>query len=262
MQLTSVASLSPLRGNRLLDALRSVDSRRLWSDLEPCDLPRGLVVYDSSLPQTYAYFPVTALISLQHVMGNGSAGEIAVVGSEGLVGVSIFMGGAVTPGRAVVKFAGSGYRVKARSIMSEFTHAASVMQILLRYTEALMTQVSMNVACNRHHSIDQQLCRGLLWRIDQTHSHEIVMTHEHIANVLGIRRESVTASAGRLQEAGYIRYARGRISVTDRSGLESRACECYGVIKKEYDRLLVAKKVESVWYSGPTPADRACKEMR
>jgi len=204
------------------------------------------VVYDSAIPQTYAYFPVSALISLQYVMGNGSAGEIAVVGSEGLVGVSIFMGGAVTPGRAVVKFAGSGYRVKARSIMTAFTNSGSVMQILLRYTDALMTQVLLNGACNRHHSIDQQLCRGLLWRMDQTHSDEIVMTHEHIANVLGIRRESITASAGRLQNAGYIRYSRGRISVTNRHGLEGSSCECYGVIKREYDRMLVGKPLGSM----------------
>jgi CRP-like cAMP-binding protein len=189
------------------------------------------------------YFPTTAIVSLLHVMENGASAEIAVVGNEGLLGISLFMGGESTPSRAVVQSAGEGWRLKAQTMKDEFNRAGPVLHLLLRYTQALITQMAQTAVCNRHHSLDQQLCRWLLLSLDRLQGNELVMTQELIANMLGVRRESVTEGALKLQRAGLIRYARGRITVLDREGLEQRTCECYAVVKKEYDRLLPEKLV-------------------
>jgi CRP-like cAMP-binding protein len=186
------------------------------------------------------YFPTTSIVSLLYVMESGASAEIAVVGHEGLVGVALFMGGGSTPSRAVVQSAGRGYRLAASALKAEFEQAGPVMHLLLRYTQALITQMAQTAACNRHHSVDQQLCRWLLLSLDRLDGDNLVMTQELIANMLGVRREGVTESATKLQKAGLIRYARGRITVLDRAGLERRSCECYAVVKKEYDRLLPA----------------------
>jgi hypothetical protein len=226
------------RQNRLLGAIPTAEYDRLSLDLELVEMPTGFVVYDSDRAQRHAYFPVDALISIQCVMRNGSAGETAIVGNEGIVGVSIFMGGHSTPGRAVVKCAGVGYRVKALVIRDEFDRGGSLMRVMLRYTQALLTQIGQTAVCNRHHSIDEQLCRGLLLSVDSKQAYEFAMTHELIANLLGVRREGISESAGRLQKAGFIRYHRGLMSVIDRKGLLQRSCECYAVIQAEYRRLL------------------------
>jgi CRP-like cAMP-binding protein len=190
------------------------------------------------------YFPTTSIISLLYVMEDGDSAEIAVVGNEGIVGISLFLGGLSTPSRAVVQSAGQGFRLKANPLMYEFNQAGSVLRLLLRYTQALITQTTQTAACNRHHSLDQQLCRWLLLRLDRLNSNQVVMTQELIANMLGVRRVGVTEAAGRLQRAGLIRYRRGRITVLDRNTLERRACECYAVVKKEYDRLLPASNAD------------------
>ncbi len=184
------------------------------------------------------YFPTTAIVSLLYVLEDGGSAEIAVVGNEGLVGISLFMGGESTPSRAVVQSAGQGLRLSAQAIKEEFATAGPAMHLLLRYTQALITQMAQTAVCNRHHSLDQQLCRWLLLSLDRLHGSELVMTQEQIANMLGVRREGVTEAAHKLQKNGLIRYSRGRITVLDRPGLEGRACECYAVVKKEYDRLL------------------------
>ena len=190
---------------------------------------------------THMYFPTTAIISLLYVMENGASAEIAVVGNDGLVHMAMFMGGGSTTSRAVVQSAGQGFRLNAKDLKKEFDLGGAVMHLLLRYTQALITQMSQTAVCNRHHSLDQQLCRWLLLSLDRLEGPDLVMTQELIANMLGVRREGVTESASKLQNAGLIRYARGRITVLDRPGLEQRSCECYGVVKKEYDRLLPAK---------------------
>jgi CRP-like cAMP-binding protein len=226
------------RQNRLLGAITTAEYDRLALDLELVHMPAGFVIYDTDIAQRYAYFPVDALISIQCVMRNGCVGETAIVGNEGMVGVSIFMGGQSTPGRAVVKCAGVGYRVKASVIRGEFDRAGSLMRLMLRYTQALLTQVSQTAVCNRHHSINEQLCRGLLLSLDLIQVYEFAMTHELIAKFLGVRREGITECAGRLQKAGRIRYHRGMFSVIDREGLLQCSCECYAVIHAEYRRLL------------------------
>jgi CRP-like cAMP-binding protein len=198
----------------------------------------GEVVYESGATLSHVYFPTTAIVSLLYVLENGASAEIAVVGNEGIVGVSLFMGGKSTPSRAVVQSGGQGFRLKAQTLEVEFNHAGPVLHLLLRYTQALITQMSQTAVCNRHHSLDQQLCRWLLLSLDRLQGDELVMTQELIANMLGVRREGVTEGALKLQRAGLIRYGRGRISVLDRAGLEKRTCECYAVVKKEYDRLL------------------------
>ena len=200
-------------------------------------MPLGQVLYESNSTMTHVYFPTTSIVSLLYVMENGASAEIAVVGSEGIVGISLFMGGESTPSRAVVQSAGRGFRLLARAIKDEFNRPA-VLHLLLRYTQALITQMAQTEVCNRHHSLDQQLCRWLLLSLDRSQGVELVMTQELIANMLGVRREGVTDGALKLQKAGPIRYARGRIKVLDRPGLEKRTCECYAVVKKEYDRLL------------------------
>ncbi|MEP6969882.1 MAG: Crp/Fnr family transcriptional regulator, partial [Betaproteobacteria bacterium] len=206
--------------------------------LEALELPLGRVLYESGATMTHVYFPTTAIISLLYVMEDGSSAEIAVVGNEGIVGVSLFMGGESTPSRAVVQSAGSGYRMRAAALKGEFNGSIPVLHLLLRYTQALITQMAQTAVCNRHHSLDQQLCRWLLLSLDRLKGSELVMTQELIANMLGVRREGVTEAALHLQKDGLIRYARGHITVLDRARLEARSCECYKVVKKEYDRLL------------------------
>jgi CRP-like cAMP-binding protein len=196
------------------------------------------VLYEAGVALPYVYFPTTAIVSLLYVMENGASAEIAVVGNEGVVGISLFMGGESTPSRAVVQSAGSGCRLDAAAMKAEFNRGGPVLHLLLRYTQALITQMAQTAVCNRHHSLDQQLCRWLLLSLDRLQGDELVMTQELIANMLGVRREGVTEGALKLQKAGLIRYSRGHITVLDRAGLEARTCECYAVVKREYDRLL------------------------
>ncbi len=204
-------------------------------------MPLGEVMYEAGATLRHVYFPTTSIVSLLYVMEDGASAEIAVVGNEGLVGVSLFMGGGSTPSRGVVQSAGKGYRLSARIMKDEFDRAGPVLHLLLRYTQALITQMSQTAVCNRHHSLDKQLCRWLLLSLDRLQGNELVMTQELIANMLGVRREGVTEGALNLQKAGLIKYARGHITVLDRKGLERRSCECYAVVKKEYDRLLPPK---------------------
>ncbi len=227
-----------LRRNHLLAGLPPSAWARWATLLERVDMPLGQVLYESGIALHHVYFPITAIVSLLYVMENGASAEIAVVGNEGIVGVSLFMGGESTPSRAVVQSAGIGCRLKAEVMKTEFDKAGAALHLLLRYTQALITQMAQTAVCNRHHSLDQQLCRWLLLSLDRLHGTELVMTQELIANMLGVRREGVTEGALKLQKAGLIKYARGRIVVLDRKGLESRTCECYGVVKREYDRLL------------------------
>lgn len=224
--------------NQLVAALPPEEMQRWLPLLEPVDLPLGLVLYESGARMPYVYFPTNAIVSLLYVLESGASAEIAVVGFEGVVGVSIFMGGGSTPSRAVVQSAGRGYRLSAQTIRSEFERSGPVMHLMLRYTQALITQMAQTAVCNRHHSLDQQLCRWLLLSLDRLPGNRLVMTQELIANMLGVRREGVTEAAMKLQKADLISYARGHINVRSRPGLEARTCECYEVVKKEYDRLL------------------------
>ncbi len=233
--------LSKPANNLLLAALPDAELQRWSPQLEPIDLPLGQVLYESGSNLRHVYFPTSAIVSLLYVMENGASAEIAVVGNEGIVGISLFMGGESTPSRAVVQSAGRGFRLKAQLMKDEFNRAGPVMHLLLRYTQALITQMSQTAVCNRHHSLDQQLCRWLLLSLDRLQGNELVMTQELIANMLGVRREGVTEGALKLQHAGLIKYSRGRITVLDRRGLEQRTCECYEVVKREYDRLLPAR---------------------
>jgi CRP-like cAMP-binding protein len=228
------------RANQLLAALAGSEWARWLPQLEAVDMPLGKVLYESGASMTHVYFPTTSIVSLLYVMEDGDSAEIAVVGNEGIVGISLFMGGESTPSRAVVQSAGQGFRLRAGLMLQEFNRAGPVLHLLLRYTQALITQMAQTAVCNRHHSLDQQLCRWLLLSLDRLKSDELVMTQELIANMLGVRREGVTEAAGHLQNAGLISYRRGHITVLDRPGLEQRACECYAVVKKEYDRLLPA----------------------
>ncbi|MES2502933.1 MAG: Crp/Fnr family transcriptional regulator [Pseudomonadota bacterium] len=226
------------RQNHLLDALLASEYDRLSPDLHLVTLPLGQVLYESGEQLHYVYFPTTAIISMLYVMEDGASAEIAIVGNEGVLGISIFMGGDTTPSRAVVQSAGFGYRLKATLIKSEFNRAGPVQRLLLRYTQALITQMAQTAVCNRHHTVEQQLCRWLLLSLDRLASNELSMTQELIANMLGVRREGVTEAAKKLQEAGLIKYSRGKITVIDRPELEVLCCECYGVVKQEFDRLL------------------------
>jgi CRP-like cAMP-binding protein len=230
--------------NHLLAALPEIDRAPWMPQLEAVDMPLGQVLYESGRKLTHVYFPTTSIVSLLYVMENGASAEIAVVGNEGIVGVSLFMGGESTPSRAVVQSGGAGLRLKANILMQEFNRAGPVLHLLLRYTQALITQMSQTAVCNRHHSLDQQLCRWLLLSLDRLQSNQLVMTQELIANMLGVRREGVTEAAGRLHRAGMIDYRRGHITVLDRVQLERRTCECYAVVKKEYDRLLPVPTTE------------------
>ena len=228
------------RENQLLAALPAAEWERWLPQLEQVKMPLGQVLYESGTTLSHVYFPLTAIVSLLYVMENGASAEIAVVGNEGIVGISLFMGGESTPSRAVVQSAGHGYRLNSQTMKAEFNRAGPVLHLLLRYTQALITQMAQTAVCNRHYSLDQQLCRWLLLSLDRLHGNDLIMTQELIANMLGVRREGVTEAALKLQKVGLIRYARGHISVLDRAGLEQRTCECYAVVKNEYDRLLPA----------------------
>jgi len=231
------ATPSPVQ-NHLLAQLPDSERQRWFPKLEFVDMPLGQVMYEAGGTLTHVYFPTTSIVSLLYVLENGSSAEIAVVGNEGIVGVSLFMGGGSTPSRGVVQSAGKGYRLSAQIMKNEFNRAGPTLHLLLRYTQALITQMAQTAVCNRHHSLDQQLCRWLLLSLDRLQGNELLMTQELIANMLGVRREGVTEGALKLQNAGLIRYARGHITVLDRQGLERRSCECYAVVKREYDRLL------------------------
>jgi len=224
--------------NRLLAALQEPLRSRLFSQLEPVDLPLGKVLYEPGTRLSHVYFPTSSIVSILYVTEDGSSAEIAVVGNEGVVGIALFMGGGSTTSQAVVQSGGQGLRLKPNFVLDEFNRGGPLLSILLRYTQALITQTAQTAVCNRHHTLDQQLCRWLLLSLDRLKSNEIIMTQELIANMLGVRREGVTEAAGKLQAAGLIRYKRGRITIVDRGGLERRTCECYGVVRREYDRLL------------------------
>ena len=226
------------RQNHLLAALPVADFERLQSGLRLVPLPLGDVLYESGSELRHVYFPTTAIVSLLYLMADGASAEIAVVGNEGIIGVALFMGGETTPSRAVVQSAGYAYQLTGNLLKEEFNQGGAMQHLLLRYTQALLTQMAQTAVCNRHHSVNQQLCRWLLLSLDRLRSNELRMTQELIANMLGVRREGVTAAAGELQRAGVIRYARGKITVLDRAKLEQLSCECYSVVKKETDRLL------------------------
>ncbi|GAB3766478.1 Crp/Fnr family transcriptional regulator [Ramlibacter monticola] len=231
------------RKNLLLAALPAEEWARWQPELEPVTMPLGQVLSESGRAMTHVYFPTTCIVSLLYVMEDGASAEIAVIGNEGLVGISLFMGGETTPSRCVVQSAGEGFRMSGQALKQEFSRSGPVMHLLLRYTQALITQMVQTAACNRHHSLDQQLCRWLLLSLDRLAGNDLVMTQELIANMLGVRREGVTGAALDLQRAGLIRYHRGRITVLDRPGLEQRTCECYAVVRREYERLLSAPLV-------------------
>ncbi|HEY3077276.1 MAG TPA: Crp/Fnr family transcriptional regulator [Burkholderiales bacterium] len=235
----SVAADSP-KENLLLAAMPSSDYQALLPSLESVAMPLGEAVYESGGPQGFVYFPTSSIVSLLYVLADGATAEIAVTGNDGLVGIALFMGGETTPSRAVVQSAGHGYRLRASVLKKEFERGGALQHLLLRYTQALITQMTQTAVCNRHHSVDQQLCRWLLLTLDRLPGNQLVMTQELIANMLGVRREGVTEAAGKLQEAGLIEYSRGKITVVDRDKLEQRVCECYAVVKREYDRLLRA----------------------
>jgi len=224
--------------NHLLAALTAPEQERLFPQLELVPMPLGKVLYESGHTLGHVYFPTTCIVSLLYVMEDGASAEIAVVGNEGLVGVALFMGGETTPSRAVVQSAGFAYRLPGAVIKQEFNRSGEMQHLMLRYTQALLTQMAQTAVCNRHHSVDQQLCRWLLLSLDRLQSNELTMTQELIANMLGVRREGVTEAAGKLQGDGLIRYSRGRITVLDRRKVEERVCECYTVVKKEFERLL------------------------
>jgi CRP-like cAMP-binding protein len=232
-----------VRQNQLLAAMPAETARRLRSDVELVELPLGSVIYESGAKLRHIYFPTTSIVSLLYVLEDGASAEIAIVGNEGLVGLQLFMGGESTPNRAVVQSAGYAYRLKASALTNEFERFGAFMHVLLRYTQALITQMSQTAVCNRHHSVDQQLCRWLLLSLDRLPSNVLSMTQDLIANMLGVRRGGVTDAAGKLQRAGLIRYVRGRITVLDRPGIEARCCECYAVVKNEFDRLLPVERV-------------------
>lgn len=224
--------------NHILDSLHQDAQKRLFPFLELVPLSLGQVLYESGGTLQHVYFPIDCIVSLLYVMENGASAEISVVGNEGLVGIALFMGGESTPSRAVVQSAGHAYKLKAPLIKNEFNRHGEMLLLMLRYTQSLMTQMAQTAVCNRHHSIDQQLCRWLLLSLDRLSGNQLTMTQELIANMLGVRREGVTDAAGKLQKLGVIEYTRGQITVLDRPKLEKLCCECYGVVKKETDRLL------------------------
>ena len=224
--------------NHLLAALPQAVYERLLPKLELVPMPLGEVVYTSGSELPYLYFPITCIVSLVYVMANGASAEIAVTGYEGLLGVSLFLGGDTTPNQAVVQSGGHAYRIGAKQVNHEFDQGGPLQHLLLLYTQALIAQMAQTAVCNRHHSLDKQLCRWLLLSLDRLRSGELTMTQELIANMLGVRRQGVAEAAGNLQKAGLIDYRRGHIKVLDRPGLEARVCECYAVVKREYDRLL------------------------
>src|ERR1700735_374859 len=224
--------------NHLLAAFSDTERERLFPHLELVPMPLGQVLYESGDVLRYVYFPTNSIVSLLYVLADGASAEISVVGNEGMIGIALFMGGESTPSRAIVQSAGFAYRLAGPLLKDEFHRNGEVQLLLLRYTQALITQMAQTAVCNRHHSVDQQLCRWLLLSLDRLSSNQLVMTQELIANMLGVRREGVTEAAGKLDKRGVIRYARGRITVLDRPKLEELCCECYAVVKKESDRLL------------------------
>jgi CRP-like cAMP-binding protein len=224
--------------NQLLGSLPTDEQRRLWPALEPVSLPLGFVVYEPDSQMEHVYFPTTTIVSLLYTMQDGATAEMGLVGNEGVVGIALFMGGGTTPSQAVVQVAGDGLKMDARVLRQEFKRGGSFQQALLRYTQALITQVSQTAVCNRLHSVDKRLCRWLLSARDRLPSDELLMTQEFIAHLLGVRREGVTVAAHHLQDTGLIRYARGHITILDRNGLEAATCECYRVVRDEFDRLL------------------------
>ena len=224
--------------NHILDALPAPERERLFPHLKLVPMPLGMVLYESGDTLRHIYFPTDSIVSLLYVMQDGASAEIAVVGNEGAIGVALFMGGETTPSRAIVQSAGSAYRLTGKRLKLEFNRHGQMLHVLLRYTQSLITQMAQTAVCNRHHSVDQQLCRWLLLSLDRLSSNRLNMTQELIANMLGVRREGVTAAAGKLQKHGVIRYSRGQITVVDRPKLEQLSCECYAVVKKETDRLL------------------------
>jgi CRP-like cAMP-binding protein len=226
------------RHNRLLAALPDADWLRWRNKLEPCEMPLGKVLYESGLPIPHAYFPTSAIVSLMYVTESGASAAVAVVGDEGMVGVPLVMGAGSTPGRAVVHSAGAGFRIAGHLLQEEVARSGAVLRILLRFTQALIAQMAQMAVCNRHHSVDQQLCRWLLLNLERQTGDEMTVTQELISQMLGVRREGVTAAALALQQAGLIAYRRGHITVLDRDGLAGRSCECHAVIQAEYDRLL------------------------
>ncbi len=226
--------------NNILEALPEAERERLYPHLRLVALPLGMALYESGDVQRYIYFPTDAIVSLLYVMRDGASAEIAVVGNDGAIGVALFMGGETTTNRAIVQSAGSAYRLTGKRLKQEFERHGEMLHILLRYTQALTTQMAQTAVCNRHHSVDQQLCRWLLLSLDRLASNKLVMTQELIANMLGVRREGVTDAAGKLQKLGVIEYRRGHITVLDRPQLESLSCECYAVVKKETDRLRIS----------------------
>jgi CRP-like cAMP-binding protein len=233
-----VYSLHDPRQNRLLAALPAEELDRLLPHLETVPMPRGHVLCESGMPMSHVYFPTTAIVSLLCLMEDGRSGQVAMVGNDGVVGISLFMGGETTQSCAAVQNAGYAYRLKSRLMKKEFLYDGPMQSLLLRYTQALLTQIAQTAVCNRHHSLDQQLCRCLLLTLDRSPSNELVMTQELIAGMLGVRREGVTEAAGNMQKAGLIAYSRGHITVLDRAGLEARSCECYVVLRNEFDRLV------------------------
>jgi CRP-like cAMP-binding protein len=230
-------TLSNPQQNHLLAALTATERERLYPHLQLVQMPLGKVLYESGDVMRHVYFPTDSIISLLYVLADGASAEISVVGNEGIIGVSLFMGGETTPSRAIVQSAGSAYRLIGQLLKEEFHRNGGMQLLLLRYTQALLTQMAQTAVCNRHHSVDQQLCRWLLLSLDRLVSNKLTMTQELIANMLGVRREGVTDAAGKLQKLGVIQYARGRITVLDRPKLEKLCCECYAVVKKETDRL-------------------------
>src|SRR6266513_2096948 len=237
---TSLAASATPTQNHLLAALPAADYERLVPDLKPVPLPLSMAVYESGAKLDYVYFPTDCILSLLYAMNSRASAEIPVVGYESLVGVALFMGGESTSSRAVVQSAGDAYRLPSKILKREFEHGGPLQHLLLRYTQALITQMAQTAVCNRHHSVEQQLARWLLLSLDRLHSSELHMTQELIANMLGVRREGVTEAAGKLQSSGVIQYNRGHIVVLDRPGLEQRVCECYAAVKRETDRLLPA----------------------
>jgi CRP-like cAMP-binding protein len=225
------------RKNHILDALPHLERERLFPYLKLVSMPLGMVLYESGAALRHIYFPTDSIVSLLYVMQDGASAEIAVVGNDGVIGVSLFMGGETTPSRAVVQSAGQAFRLTGARLKDEFNRHGEMLHVLLRYTQSLITQMAQTAVCNRHHSLDQQLCRWLLLSLDRLSGNELQMTQELIANMLGVRREGVTAAAGKLQNLGVIRYIRGKITVLDRPQLERLSCECYSVVKRESDRL-------------------------
>jgi CRP-like cAMP-binding protein len=236
------ATASSARSNSILAALPERDFERLRAHLDAVELPLGTAIYEAGSRVRQLYFPTSGIVSLLQVMADGATAEIAVVGNEGVVGIAMFMGGETTPSRAVVQSVARAYSMSAEILKSEFGRGGQLQYLLLRYTQALITQMSQTAVCNRHHTVEQQLCRWLLMSVDRLDKNELIMTQELIANMLGVRREGVTAAASSLQRAGSISYVRGRIEIIDRGDLEQRVCECYGVVKKEYERLALMQR--------------------